>query len=279
MRILPIALLILSLFLVLSSSSSSVYANSVTAPKTITIPYEHTQIRNGPSTDDEIIHFAKKGTTFDVLADTMEWYKISNDEITGFVYKQLVDRQQAATSKGIENKTIVVDAGHGGNDVGAIGASGVFEKNLTYKTALTLQQELTALGANVILTRQKDQYISLASRTSLTNVTDADAFVSIHYNSVPQIPEATGIGTYYYQDYNQSLANNIQTELIKETNANDRGTAFGDYQVIRQNLKPAVLIELGFISNQNKEQLLLTDAYQKLLVNGIISGLTKYFYE
>ncbi|WP_106497049.1 N-acetylmuramoyl-L-alanine amidase [Lentibacillus sp. Marseille-P4043] len=277
MRILPTAIFIVSMFLTLSSS---VYANrDIINPKTVTIPYENTQIRSGPSIDDEIIDFAKKGTTFDVLAETIEWYKISNEKITGFVYKQLVDKQETATSKEINNKTIVIDAGHGGNDVGAIGASGIFEKNLTYKTALTLQQGLTTLGANVVLTRQKDQYISLASRTSLTNVTDADAFVSIHYNSVPQIPEATGIGTYYYQDYNQSLANNIQTELIKGTNANDRSTDFGDYQVLRQNFKPAVLIELGFISNEKKEQLLLSDAYQKQLVNGIISGLTKYFYE
>ncbi|GGB28522.1 hypothetical protein GCM10011409_02310 [Lentibacillus populi] len=245
--------------------------------KTITISYDNTQIRNGPSTDYEIIHFAKKGTVFKVVSENTEWYEISGKDIKGFVFKQLIDRHNSGINDNLNNKTIVIDAGHGGKDTGAIGATGIHEKNLTYKTALELQQELSTLGANVILTREKDDYISLASRTSLANIANTDAFVSIHYNSVPELPDVTGIGTYYYDDRNKSLANYIQKEVIKETQANDRGAAFEDFQVIRQNFKPAVLVELGFISNHEKEQLLRTDWYQKQLVNGIVAGLTKYF--
>lgn len=264
--------------MVLFSIMLILFATTVQANEAvITIPYDNTQIRNGPSTDDKIIHFADKGSKFDVLSETAEWCKISNNHVKGYVFKRLVDKQTARAGDGIKNKTIVIDAGHGGNDVGAIGATGSFEKDITYKTALALQRELTTLGATAILTRKQDDYISLAARTSLTNITDTDAFISIHYNSVPAIPDVTGIGTYYYDDQNKKLADYVQIETTKGTEAKDRGTAFGDFQVLRQNFKPAILVELGFISNPKREQLLLTDSYQTQLVHGIIAGLSRYF--
>ncbi|WP_430785067.1 N-acetylmuramoyl-L-alanine amidase [Virgibacillus flavescens] len=243
--------------------------------ETVTIPYKHTHLRSGPSTNDEITGYAEKGTTFDVVGETDDWYKVEGEELTGFLKKQFVKDEEKETT-GIENKTIVIDAGHGGRDVGAIGANGTFEKDYTYKTSQELKQELTVLGANVIMTRPEDEFISLGSRSSFANI-KADVFISIHYNSTPELPSVTGIGTYYYHGQNKDLATYIQKELIKETNANDRGVAFGNYFVIRQTFKPAVLVELGFLSNENKEQLLQTNAYQKKLVQGMVNGLIKYF--
>ncbi|WP_188453543.1 N-acetylmuramoyl-L-alanine amidase [Virgibacillus oceani] len=245
--------------------------------KSITIQHENTHIRKGPSTDYEITDFVSKGEKFEVVSESNEWYEISNGDKSGFVFKSLVDKKASSFSGGIKNKTIVIDAGHGGRDVGAIGTSGSFEKNISYKTALELKQELSILGAEVVLTRKNDEFIALGSRTSLANIIDADAFISIHYNSVPTLPNVTGIGTYYYYDQNKSLAGFIQHEVIKETNAKDRGITFGDFHVIRQTFKPGVLVELGFMSNLEKEQLLLTDAYQKKLVKGIVNGFAKYF--
>lgn len=243
----------------------------------LTIPYEHTHLRSGPSTEYEIVGFAKKGTTFDVLSENDGWYEVEQEDIKGYLNKQFVEKAVKTNSSGIDNKTIVIDPGHGGRDVGAIGASDTFEKDFAYKTSLELQQELTVLGANVILTRPKDEFISLGSRTSYANIAGTDAFISIHYNSTPELPDVTGIGTYYYHDQNKELASYVQKGLIKETNANDRGVAFGDFHVIRQTFKPAILIELGFLSNQEKEQLLQTNAYQKKLVQGMVNGLIKYF--
>ncbi|WP_176555823.1 N-acetylmuramoyl-L-alanine amidase [Virgibacillus ndiopensis] len=245
--------------------------------KSITIQYENTHIRKGPSTDYEITDFVNKGEKFDVISETNEWYEISNGEIKGFIFKPFVDKKSSSFATGLKSKTIVIDAGHGGRDVGAIGASGSYEKNVAYKTAMELKQELSILGAEVVLTRKNDEFIALGSRTSLANIVDADAFISIHYNSVPTLPNVTGIGTYYYYDQNKNLAKFIQQEVIKETNAKDRGITFGDFHVIRQTFKPGVLVELGFMSNLEKEQLLLTDAYQKKLVKGIVNGFAKYF--
>ncbi|MFD2046187.1 N-acetylmuramoyl-L-alanine amidase [Ornithinibacillus salinisoli] len=245
--------------------------------KSITIVYDNTQIRDGSSTDHEIIHFADKGTVFNVISETAEWYEIENDSVSGFVHKDLVNKNQQSNASGFKGKTIVIDAGHGGRDVGAIGANETYEKHLTYKTAYELEQLLTLLGAEVVLTRSEDEYIFLGSRSSVSNHSNTDAFISIHYNSVPELPSATGIGTYYYHDQYESLANYIQEGIVKETDARDRNATFGDYQVIRQNYKPSVLLELGFISNAEEEMLLLTNAYQQKIVSGIVYGLGKYF--
>ncbi|HLR41310.1 MAG TPA: N-acetylmuramoyl-L-alanine amidase [Virgibacillus sp.] len=245
--------------------------------KTITIQHDNTQLRDGPSTDHDIIYFADKGAVFNIVDVHSDWYKVTSKDTTGFVLKELVTNKAGTISDGLKNKTIVIDAGHGGQDVGAIGVDGTFEKDITYKTAQELKQELSALGAEVILTRVKDEYISLGSRTSLANMPNTDAFISIHYNSAPDSPDVTGIGTYYLKEQNKDLAYFIQQEMIKEADAVDRDITIEDFQVLRENYKPAVLVELGFISNQEKEQLLLTNAYQKKLVSGIINGLERYF--
>jgi N-acetylmuramoyl-L-alanine amidase len=245
-------------------------------PSSITITRDHTQIRNDPSTDGEIIHFAEEGSEFEIIGQTDEWYEISGNDLSGFIYKNLLD-QSASTSAGFKDKTIVIDPGHGGRDVGAIGASGSYEKNFAFLTAAELKQELEILGANVLLTRPEDEFVSLGSRISFSNMMDTDAFISIHYNSVPELPEVTGIETYYYQGQNEILASYIQSELIKATDANDRGITNENYLVIMQNVKPAVLLELGFISNEENEALLETIGHQKKIVSGIINGLGKYF--
>lgn len=247
------------------------------ADKTITIRFDNTQLREGPSTEFEIIDFATKNTQYDVVSETDGWYEISRDDFNGYVLKQLVDQGAAKTSPTLKNKTIVIDAGHGGRDVGAIGATGIFEKDIVYLTAQQLEQELTMLGANVLLTRPEDEFIALGSRSAFSNTMQTDAFISLHYNSVPEFPNVSGIETYYYSEPNDQLATDIQQEIIKETNANDRGTTEGDFAVLRQNLQPGVLIELGFISNPQDESLLSTNAYQQKIVSGIANGLRKYF--
>ncbi|MBP2077476.1 N-acetylmuramoyl-L-alanine amidase [Oceanobacillus polygoni] len=246
----------------------------------IVIQQDNTQLRDGPSTDYAIVHFAEKDTEMEVIASTNNWYEVANDEITGFVLKRLVEPKKNTSNSNVwKDKTIVIDAGHGGRDVGAIGASETYEKDIAYLTAHELEQELLALGANVLLTREEDEFISLASRITYSNIVDTDAFLSIHYNSIPEFPDVSGIETYYYADYAEKLAENIQQGIIEETGDRDRGAHEGDLFVIRHNLKPSVLLELGFISNPEKEAQLQTQVYQQQLVHGILQGLAKNFVE
>lgn len=242
----------------------------------ITIQHDGTHLRKGASTDYDIIGYAEKGQTFDVISETENWLEISDGETSGYIFR---DHIESASEQpvGLKNKMIVIDPGHGGRDVGAIGVNGAFEKDITYLTAHELEKELTALGAEVILTRQEDEFIPLESRTALANAVETDAFISIHYNSFPEVPSVTGIESFYFHDQYEGLAAFIHKDMVKETDERDRGITFGDFHVIRQTFKPGVLLELGFISNEKSEALLETTGYQKKMVAGIISGLQKYF--
>lgn len=244
---------------------------------TITISHENTQVRSGASVNDEIIMFAKQNEQFEVTSETEEWYEIVTDQGTGYIFKKLIDQNQSDVSNHLQGKTIVIDAGHGGRDVGAISINETYEKTFTMKTTAELTHTLTTLGAHVMLTRNNDDYIRLASRPLLANISDADAFLSIHYNSFTDLTSVDGIDTYYYHNNDKGFANTLQNEIIHATNDHDRGIHHGDFQVLRQNHQPSLLVELGFISNPEKEQLLLTTGYQQKLVKGITTGLEKYF--
>lgn len=241
----------------------------------ITTSNDNIHLRSGPSSEHPIISYIETGTELTITKENDHWYRVNHNGEIGYVFYKIIDRNQKNSS--LYDKSILIDAGHGGLDVGAIGSHGTYEKEMTFQTANNLQQKLMALGANVILTRKNDDYIRLGSRTALSNISNADVFISIHYNSFPEIPTVSGIGTYYYQEKNKKLAQFVQEELINETNAHDRQTAYEDYQVLRQNNKPAILVELGFISNEQEEQQLVTNTYQDKLTNGIVQGLSTYF--
>lgn len=248
-----------------------------TTEKTIIISNDNTQIRNGPSVDHEIISFAQKNQEFEVVSENNNWYEVVIDDGTGYIFKRLIDNIKLTPTNHLKNKTIVIDAGHGGYDVGAISENDKYEKSFTLKTTSELSTILTTLGVNVILTRNNDDFIRLMSRPLLANVYEADSFISIHFNSFPESTSVDGIDTYYYSDFDKEFANIIQRELINATDANDRGVHHGNFQVIRQSLQPSLLLELGFMSNPEGEQLLLADTYQRKLAQGITTGLEKYF--
>lgn len=250
-------------------------------PVTITITRDNTHIRNGPSTDHDIISFAKQNSVYTIISESNDWYEIDLDGTTGFIWKSFIQPHNMADDHKdiLKNKVIILDAGHGGHDVGAIGATGTFEKDLTYKTTKLLEETLDTLDAHVLLTREDDQYIRLGSRTSFANMHDADVFISIHYNSFPEQEDITGIGTYYYHDRSQYIAQHIQHAIARETHAENRGVDVGNFQVLRENVNPAVLVELGFISNSEQERRLLKNDYQEMLVKGMVKGLIHYFRE
>lgn len=269
-------------FITINNTTDKAINNNDDSTKTadsssLIIVSDNTHVRSGPSTDYDIIGFTKAGTKYDITSTHDDFYEINYDGQKGYIYQKLLNKKSLKKNTTLKNKVIVIDAGHGGHDVGSISVSGKYEKDLTYKTAMELKGELTLLGAEVILTRENDDYIRLGSRPSLSNVETTDAFISIHYNSFPDQSSVSGINSYYYHNQNKQLASYIQQGIIEATDSKDRGIAHGNYLVLRSNFKPSVLLELDFISNPEIEQLLLTNTYQKKLVQGIINGLTNYF--
>ena len=161
----------------------------------------------------------------------------------------------------LEGKTIVIDAGHGGWDPGAIGVSGrTRESYNTLFVAQDLAQLLERAGAKVVMTRATDTFVSLDSRVAIANNAGADAFISIHNDSNPN-PNIRGVTTYYYTAQSRRLADTIQAALVSRLGARNVGVLQRSFAVVRGPWMPAVLVELGFLTNWTDEQLLADPTY------------------
>lgn len=174
---------------------------------------------------------------------------------------------------------IVIDAGHGGKDAGATSiVTKVHEKELALKTSLNLKDKLLDLGYEVLMTREEDIYPTLKDRAKLANDADADLFISIHYNTAPR-SEVNGIETYVYMSNdNKNIGEKIHTSLINKTGAFNRGLKNGNKLIVLNSTNvPAVLLELGFLTNTEEANKVLDEFYQEDLVNAIIEGINSYF--
>ena len=193
------------------------------------------------------------------------------------------------------NKIVYLDAGHGGYDPGA-SYFGISEKSLTLAIQSRVKAKLEAEGYQVVTTRTSDTYVDLADRSRAANASESDIFVSIHINASGS-SAAQGIETYYYQPYaeypsrinatyhanptrlsmSDTLANAIQSSLINATGAQNQGVKRQTFAVLRETTAPAVLLELGFLSNPQEAARLNTSAYQETLANAIVAGIKRYY--
>ncbi|MFD0050178.1 N-acetylmuramoyl-L-alanine amidase [Actinomycetes bacterium NPDC127524] len=233
-------------------------------------------IRDSAGTSGKILTAVNKGLTVTLFETKGTWGKvITSSGITGWASLAYLSKNPPA--KGVQGKVIVIDAGHGGKDPGTSGKNNL-EKTVTLNSALKLQSILTAAGAKVIMTRSGDTYPTLSDRVNISHKYQADVFISIHFNANPN-KSTNGIDTYYWtKNVNErELAECIQEEVIKQTGLSNRGVHTGNFQVIRENKNPAVLIELGFLSNPAEEKTVSSAAYQLKAATGIYNGLEKYF--
>ena len=188
----------------------------------------------------------------------------------------------------LNGKTIVIDPGHGGSDSGAVGPSGVLEKNVTLAVALKVKSILNDAGAIVILTRSSDRDVSniknaadaqeLQARVDVGNQNQADAFLSIHANSFSS-QAAHGTATYYYSGSPMGtiLAADLQDELVRAEGLTDRGKSTANFYVLKHTNMPASLIEMAFISNPQEEQLLNSAGFQQKTAEAICRALNSFF--
>lgn len=177
----------------------------------------------------------------------------------------------------LENKRIVLDPGHGGNDIGASGQNGTIEKEVTLDTARKVKDALEQAGAKVLLTRNADEYISLTDRVLYASKNKADIFISIHYDAF-ETNDVHGMTTYYYNKSDKKIAENIHSHLtMQNISSKDRGLSYGDYHVLRESKIPAVLLELGYISNEEDENRMITTSFQSKVATGIVEGIIDYF--
>ena len=161
---------------------------------------------------------------------------------------------------------IVLDAGHGGKDPGATSASGLREKTIVLQTVLTIAEILKDRGCDVILTRRNDTFVELNQRAAVANRLRADFFVSVHADSHPK-KSIRGSTVYVARSASKNsltLAKTIQRHLLAVTNQT-RGLRRADYRVLVKTSCPAVLVELGYVSNPSEAANLSQGPYRKRL--------------
>jgi len=226
--------------------------------------------------------------------------------------------EKASRVKG-KIRRIVLDPGHGGKDPGAIGPTGLKEKEVTLAIAKELARLLRREGLEVYLTRKDDRFIPLDRRAEIANQLKGDIFLSIHANAGFS-RKAGGIETFFnsrysygkgaeevaarenaafgstatpeevraivwdliqdqYRAESNELSHSIQRYLVQATNLEDRGVKSARFYVLRGAAMPAALVEVGFISNPWEERLLKRDSFRKKVALGIFRGLMDYIRE
>jgi len=180
---------------------------------------------------------------------------------------------------------IVIDAGHGGKDLGAqsIEKPKHSEKNLTLSTAYMLSRYLQQMGYRTILTRDEDTFVPLKKRAEFANDHGCTLFVSVHYNAATN-REAHGVEVYYYDsdknkkrtEASKQVASVVLDSVIGSTEAKSRGIKHGNFAVIRETTMPAILVEGGFLTNQKEIKKIREAEYMQKVALGIAKGVHGY---
>lgn len=179
-------------------------------------------------------------------------------------------------------RKIAIDPGHGGSDPGCVGF-GVKEKDLALKYSLSLKWLLEKKGYSVVLTRDKDVFVGLSERPLIAKRVRADVFISIHFNAGDS--RASGLEVWYHDnDVNgKRLAEVAESELKKVVNSRgvkkDTDRYRSGFAVLRgcsRNGIPAILVEVGFLTNFTENSMLVTDAVRIKLMSVLADSIDRY---
>jgi N-acetylmuramoyl-L-alanine amidase len=170
--------------------------------------------------------------------------------------------------------TVVIDAGHGGDDSGA-NYGKVYEKHLNLDVSRRLEILLRRLGYKTIMTRDRDVFIPLITRSEIANRYRNSVFVCVHFNWSWRT-SAYGIESFYYSYDGYKFASKIHASIMRKLHPEDRGIKREKFSVLRNTRTPAVLVEGGFISNADERSRMLQAWYRQALAESICSGIAIY---
>lgn len=206
--------------------------------------------------------------------------------LTARSYADIAEITRETFSFAVNQRVVLIDAGHGGWDPGKLGTVGEDEKDINLKIADNLQTYLENSGGVVLLTRNNDEALGnrkrddLFKRKELGNTSRADVVVSIHQNAYPS-RSVKGSQVFYFKtsDKSKVLAECIQKRLNTFADIGNRRIAKenGDYYMLKQTNAPAVIVECGFLSNRSDEKRLNTQQYQEKVAWAIYTGIEDYF--
>jgi N-acetylmuramoyl-L-alanine amidase len=171
---------------------------------------------------------------------------------------------------------VMVDPGHGGPDVGAVGIGGLREKDITTDISRQVASLLERQGIQAVLTRPDDRDLDLEPRVQYAKQLNATIFVSIHANAISMSrPDINGLETYYYSS-GERLARVVHRNILQGTGVRDRGVRTARFYVLRRTTMPAILVETGFVTGQEDAARLSTANYRTLMAESITRGILEY---
>ncbi|WP_238142786.1 GBS Bsp-like repeat-containing protein [Streptococcus suis] len=282
----------------------NVRITNISSPRGLDKVYVPTWTESGGQ-DDIVWHEASRQSDGSYLArinKTQHKYS-SGKYISHVYYRGTYGSMTAVGGTSVElpstrSYTVYIDPGHGGQDSGA-SYGGVHEKNLALSVSNKLRENLLKYGINVLMTRTGDYDVDFKTeRSRMTNASNADLFISVHFNATGAgVSNSTGIETYWYQydpEYqpkinkemhnnptrlaeSEILANKVQESLIKETGAVNRGVRRETFAVLRETAIPAILVELGFMDNPSELQVIKQDSYHTRLAKALAQGVMNWY--
>lgn len=188
----------------------------------------------------------------------------------------------------LAGKKIAIDPGHGGPNPGAIAVDGSYESHNVLAISLILRDLLQSAGAEVVMTRTTDvepkspfdpQAGQLKARTDIVNASGAGLFISVHNNAYPQNSAVSGVMTFSRRDCSTSmrLSRLVLDELVRATGFTNKGAETAGFYVLRNTKVPAVLAEIGFLTNRSDAAVLKTPAMRQKAAQGIYQGILRYY--
>jgi len=182
----------------------------------------------------------------------------------------------------VSKPQIVIDAGHGGFDLGAH-SKVCEEKDVCLKTAQLVKKYLLQKGYRVVMTRTRDEFIPLKKRAQIANLSQSQLLVSVHYNAAKS-EKASGVEVFYYDEAepwraqrSKQVAHLVLNNITSNTGAHSRGVKGGNFCVIRETKMPSILVEGGFITNPNERSKLCDTKYIDTLAIALADGVDQYF--
>lgn len=196
------------------------------------------------------------------------------------VYYLKISEIPTSTNLTLDGLNIIVDAGHGGSEKGAIGCLGDNEKDINLSVALELKNILSLMGANVLLTRECDANVSLDDRVNFAKENCANIFLSIHLNSIPDVEfnlhKHKGTSVYYYNENSKKLANKIKDSVTDSLKTRNDGVKTASFAVLRPTEYIGVLVELAYMINPNDSVMYRKESFPTDAAKAIAEGVLNY---
>ncbi|ADI00555.1 N-acetylmuramoyl-L-alanine amidase [Salisediminibacterium selenitireducens] len=245
-------------------------------------------VRPLPNTTRDPIGRLPKYSPVKILDESNGWARIEYKGTTAYVSMSFI-RKHERTKYGnaLQGKTIIVDAGHGGRDGGGSG-NGILEKDLALDLSLMLQLKLMQAGADVVMTRTEDVFLTLSDRVAISNASGGDAFISVHANAA--ISTAHGAEVFYNVRHeaakSKALGDALLSRMVNDMNLHDRrrGAArdtdlsniTNGLGVLLNNRVPSVLVEVGFMTNPQEAARMRTESFRYGMAEALLQGTIDY---